>query len=75
MSESEKIDRFLSDRADWIAAGRPADHPYLTAPSVGAPDRRPATPLSGLVPQWTVEAVRTPEVRAMLDAARDRRFG
>ena len=67
--------QFLADRAEWIAAGRPADHPYLTAPSVGAPDRRPARPLTGLVPDWTVDAVQTPEIRAMLDAARDRRFG
>lgn len=70
------IDSFLEARAAWKAAGCPADHPYLTdAPSVGAPDSRPAVPLSGLVPEWAVEATRTPEVRAMLDAARDRRFG
>lgn len=70
------IESFLATREAWIAAGRPADHPYLTdAPSVGAPDSRPAVPLSGLVPEWAVEATRTPEVRAMLDAARDRRFG
>ena len=69
------IDQFLADRAAWKAAGCPADHPYLTAPTVGAPDSRPARPLTGLVPDWTVDAVQTPEVRAMLDAARDRRFG
>lgn len=68
-------DQFLADRAAWIAAGRPADHPYLNAPSVGAPDSRPARPLTGLVPDWTVDAVQTPQIRAMLDAARDRRFG
>ena len=65
-------DKFLADRAEWIAAGRPADHPYLTAP---AQPQRPARPLTGLVPDWTVDAVQTPEIRAMLDAARDRRFG
>lgn len=74
---SDSIDQFLAERAAWIAAGRPADHAYLAAPTVGAPDgpARPARPLTGLVPDWTVDAVQAPAIRAMLDAAKDPRFG
>jgi hypothetical protein len=67
------IDQFLADRAAWKAAGRPADHPYLANASVRP--QSPADCLTALVPEWAVAATRTPEVREMLDAARDRRFG
>ena len=67
------IDEFLATRQAWKAAGCPADHPYLT--DAPAQPQRPAQCLTGLVPEWAVEATRTSEVRAMLDAARDRRFG
>lgn len=69
---STTIDQFIAEREAWIAAGRPADHPYLNAP---AQPSRPAECLTGLVPAELVAATRTPQVRAMLDAARDRRFG
>ena len=73
VSPMSTIDSFLADRAAWKAAGCPADHPYLTGAS--AQPTSPAECLTGLVPDWAVAATRTPEVRAMLDAARDRRFG
>ena len=65
-------DDFFAKRAAWKAAGCPPDHPYLTDP---LPPSQPAQCLTGLVPDWALAATRTPEVRAMLDAARDRRFG